>query len=763
MPASIALGDTRAVAELMARAQVTSAELNAAETRHNVDAAAQQADLLHTALSRNLDRMGREHGPRAKALAEAVAARMADKAAMEPARLMQDAAAYATDLGQRALAYDRVARPCNYYLLRILPREVPTIDTKRPYVIIDPRAGHGPGIGGFKADSQVGVALGKGHPVYFVAFRPFPVPGQTLADVVLAEAAFVREIQRRHPASSKPIIIGNCQGGWATALLAATNPDLAGPVVFNGAPMAYWSGKIGENPMRYNGGLMGGVMPALLLADLGGGKLDGAWLVLNFEFLNPSRNFFSQYYDLFRDIDRGGERFLEFQKWWGGYFWMNEAEIRWIVEQLFVGNKLARGDAMLEHAMRVDMKKIRAPIIVFASHGDNITPPQQALNWIIDCYASEDEIKLAGQRIIYMVHDKVGHLGIFVSSTIAKREHSEMASTMKTIEALAPGLYEMVIEDVIGEGNETSFVVSFHKRRLADLAGLDDGRHEEKALAAVARFSAALAEVYEVGVRPMVKPMVSTATVEIGRAMHPLRLQRSAFASVNPMMRPVEAMAETVRAQRKPVGPDNGFVALERLWAQGLTQSMDLFRDMRDMMAELAFLSVWATPAMIAYGAKLATPRPKLDAQALRMMPEVQNALLNIGRGGYAEAVIRMLIMLAEARGSVRRDRLERSAKVLTGDAPFAGLGAERRAQIIQEQSIVVQFDPEAAIAALPEMLDTAEERARAIAVLEFVLGPRAEMEEHTVERLAQFRAALDLPPQPPGEGDGPALIEAAE
>ena len=41
-----------------------------------------------------------------------------------------------------------------------------TVDPKRrPYVIIDPRAGHGPGIGGFKDDSQVGVALREGHQV----------------------------------------------------------------------------------------------------------------------------------------------------------------------------------------------------------------------------------------------------------------------------------------------------------------------------------------------------------------------------------------------------------------------------------------------------------------------------------------------------------------------------------------------------------------------------------------------------------------------
>ncbi len=68
-------------------------------------------------------------------------------------------------------------RPVNYALVRIVPPEGVKVDAKRrPYVIIDPRAGHGPGIGGFKDDSQVGVALRDGHPVYFVIFFPEPEP-----------------------------------------------------------------------------------------------------------------------------------------------------------------------------------------------------------------------------------------------------------------------------------------------------------------------------------------------------------------------------------------------------------------------------------------------------------------------------------------------------------------------------------------------------------------------------------------------------------
>src|SRR6185295_11805441 len=42
-------------------------------------------------------------------------------------------------------------QPVNYALVRILPPEGVTVDpSRRPYIIMDPRAGHGPGIGGFK-------------------------------------------------------------------------------------------------------------------------------------------------------------------------------------------------------------------------------------------------------------------------------------------------------------------------------------------------------------------------------------------------------------------------------------------------------------------------------------------------------------------------------------------------------------------------------------------------------------------------------------
>jgi len=638
-------------------------------------------------------------------------------------------------------------RPCNYMLLRILPKAGVTVhEWKRPYVIIDPRAGHGPGIGGFKTDSQVGVALSDGHPVYFVAFRPMPEPDQTLACVTHAEAAFLREIMRRHPGAPQPIVVGNCQGGWATAILAATNPDLAGPIVLNGSPMSYWSGRLGQDPMRYNGGMLGGVLPALIMSDLGHGVFDGAHLVYNFEKLNPARTWFRKYFELYSEIDQDDGHFLDFERWWGGFYLMNEAEIRWIVENLFVGNKLAKGEARLETGRPIDLKAIRAPIIVFASHGDNITPPQQALNWIVDTYADESEIEIRGQRIIYMVHDQVGHLGIFVSSAVAKREHTQMASTLKTIEALAPGLYEMKIDDIAGEGHAKRFTVSFHQRKMTDILDLGTGREEEPAFAAVARMSEQLAELYDATARPIVQAMVTPQMAEMARAMHPVRLKRTVMATRNPAMAMLPAMADNVRASRTPAAEDNPFVALERAWADMVEQSIKAATDVRAAWYETAFLSIYASPWAHYYGHTHQTERTRKSKDELRALPVVIEALAAINKGGLPEAVVRMMLLLAGSRGNVRRDRLERSSELLTSRSPFAEMESAARTRMIHMQNLMVHFEHEASLQALATLLPDAAARKKAIEMVDYVAGSWEEMETRTREMSLAMRRVLDLP-----------------
>ena len=762
-----------------------------AQSAASYENAADAADLMLRSVTTHTKHISRVHHDRGKATLSHITEglRVLSEAAAS-GRAFDYASDYWVDLGERwiltldtlrqrgdiflehenagcppVLAYDYevvmdgadLPRPCNYQLLRILPPEgVEILARKRPYIIVDPRAGHGAGIGGFKPDSQVGVALADGHPVYFVSFRKDPEPGQTLADVTRAEGEFVRAVMRLHPESPRPVIAGNCQGGWATLLIAATNPDLTGPIVLNGAPVAPWSGEVGTNPMRYNAGILGGTWQPMFWSDIGGGVFDGANLVMNFEQLNPSRNHFRKYYDLFTDVDQGRQRFLDFERWWGGYFLLNEPEIRWIVSELFVGNRLVKNLAQLEPGRPVDLKRIQAPIIVFTSHGDNITPPQQALNWIVDTYASVDEIKIRGQRIIYMVHPAVGHLGIFVSSKIAKKEHTEVASTMKTIEQLAPGLYEMVVDSVEGHGHDQCFYVSFAERTFDDLRQIDDGREDEAAFAAVARASALQAEYYDIMLRPAVKAAVTEPVAHASRIMHPLRMQRWMMSSLNPVMAPIKDAAQQVDASRRPAAADNPFRVVEGITADLIEQSLDVYRDMRDAWYEMTFFALWGSPFAHAFGKPNGLHRTLKAEEELRELPEVRMALMHMDQGGFEEAVIRMLIVLADSRGTVRRDRLERSSRVLTQDEPFRSLAADERARIIHEQTLIVTYGGEEAITTLPLLLKTDEERERAARVVQFIPGPIDEMAPHTLETLQRLRTVLGLSPLVEDVSDDP-------
>jgi len=182
--------------------------------------------------------------------------------------------------------------------------------------------------------------------------------------------------------------------------------------------------------MRYSGGLLGGSWLTALTSDLGVGKFDGAWLVQNFENQNPANTLWTKQYNVYSKVDTEAPRYLGFERYWGGHVNLNADEIQFIVDELFIGNKLAAAMIKTSDGTAVDLRNISSPIVVFCSKGDNITPPQQALDWILDLYDDVDDIRSHGQTIVYTIHDKIGHLGIFVSGSVAKKEHGEFASNI---------------------------------------------------------------------------------------------------------------------------------------------------------------------------------------------------------------------------------------------------------------------------------------------------------------------------------------------
>jgi len=655
----------------------------------------------------------------------------------------------------------KLERPVNYALVRIIPPPGTVVDEKkRPFIIVDPRAGHGPGIGGFKQDSQVGVALKAGHPVYFVIFYARPELGQTLPDVCEAEAKFVQTVADRHPHSPKPAIVGNCQGGWSVMLLAASHPDVTGPIVINGAPMSYWSGSWhggeGENPMRYLGGLMGGSWLALLSSDLGNGLVDGANFVANFERLNPANTLWIKYYHLFANVDTEPPRFLDFERWWSGYSLMNEAELRWILDNLFVGNRLARGEAKAARHGYIDLKAIRSPIIIFSSAGDNITPPQQALNWIADAYSSTEEIKANGQVIVGLFHEDVGHLGLFMTGRVAKKEHAQIVEVLKYIESLRPGLYLMEIREVKGAKGKVEYEVTIEERRLEDLLRLNRfERRDEKSFEVVAEVSGLSERVYNLFVRPFIRPLMNEGTAELGRVFHPLRWQRWAISDLNPFLWPLPALATTVKNHRRAAPPDNPYRHLEKAGSDTLTAALNLYRDLRDATMEALFFQIYGPPAalgVVEQSTAEASP-PLLDPRELTLD---QDALAAIGTGGYPEAVALIGALIGRGAGRIPVSRLELIERLIQSDKVLSKFSDDTIRRIKAEQAVVAELEPERAMQSLPKLLADPADRRRALAVLDqAVAAVRPTPEQQAViDRIRGVLAAETARPQPE-EGNG--------
>lgn len=665
-------------------------------------------------------------------------------------------------------------RPVNYLLVRIVPpKDSPVDEAKRPFVIVDPRAGHGPGIGGFKADSEIGVAMEAGHPCYFIGFLPMPEPGQTIEDVARAEARFLEIVAERHPkAEGKTCVVGNCQAGWAVAMLAAVRPELFGPMILAGAPLSYWAGVQGHNPMRYSGGLLGGSWLTQLTSDLGAGIFDGAWLVQNFENQNPANTLWTKQYNLYSKVDTEVERYLGFEKWWGGHVTLNGEEIQFIVDELFVGNRLACGDIRTSDGMQIDLRNIRSPIVVFCSRGDNITPPQQALDWILDLYDSVDEIRTYGQTIVYTIHDTIGHLGIFVSGGVARKEHDEFASNIDFIDMLPPGLYEAKFEPKSAVNSDPElitgdWIMTCEARTLDDIRALGgNDLEDERRFAAAARVSEINLSLYRAMVQPFVRAMVNPAGAEMMRKMHPLRLGYEMFGSQNPFLSWLDGAAGKAREDRKPVSADNPFLKAQEQMSRQITESLDGWRKAMEHQSEQTFRTVYGLPMLqAAVGVDPTSPRRPRSASKSPLHAELITKRISelregFTQGGLLEAAVRALIYIGSVRGGADERGFEAVRRLRRAGPHASKLTLADFKQLVREQFFMLLIDRSAALAAIPGLLpDDREAKADALGLVEQVLTARGELPVEAKVRLEEMRKLFGLADAPQEAAETPEPV----
>jgi hypothetical protein len=490
------------------------------------------------------------------------------------------------------------------------------------------------------------------------------------------------------------------------------------------------------------------------MGDLGGGLIDGAWFIMNFDNLNPANTLWTKRYNVWVAPEKERDRYLQFEKWWGAFIQIRSEELDYMIDNLFVGNKLSTAQIVTRDGIRLDMRNIRSPILCFCSKGDNITPPQQALDWILDSYDSVDEIRKHNQTILYCLHETAGHLAIFVGTKIAAKEHSEFINYMDLIDGLPPGLYEIVITEKGKAGSdgqilEGNYDVRIEERGLEDIWALGcNTLEDEREFAAVAHLSEISKGLYATFVQPWVKPFVTTQLASTMLRMQPLRLGYALFSDKNPLMQGVASLAEKARAERKSADPDNPFLRIQEQVSDMMTASLQALGNLRDKTAEAFFHAIYGSPwiqGCLGVAPHYSRPRPKPGTSPEReaaLVAKIEQLRTTMADGGPLEAMVRAGLYIVGAQHAIDAHTFEVLRRTLKAH-PEITLAHFKA--VVREQWARLFIDEKAALEALPQLLPADAGSGRAMfEEIRAISMATGELEGEAKRRLDEVKALFE-------------------
>ena len=532
-------------------------------------------------------------------------------------------------------------------------------------------------------------------------------------------------------------------------MLAAADPDDTGPIVINGAPMSYWGGAWqdggGDNPMRYSGGMLGGTWLASLTSDLGDGVFDGAYLVENFENLNPANTFWDKYYHLYANVDTEPPRFLEFERWWGGFYLMNREEIEWITRNLFVGNKLWSGETKMKGGRRIRPAQHQG-----ADHPVRVDGRQH--------HAAAAGVQLGRGRLRLDRRDQGARAGDRRPGARRRRPSRHLR--------LRQGREEGARADRVGAGvdrDAAAGAVRHEDRRSARARTARSEYDVSVSRSAGSRTSSRGSTSSSAATRSRSRrwrrsPSSTSAptssscsrscrrppneyTAKLRRQFHPLRFQRWAMSDLNPWLGWLGPAAQMRQgAAQAPSARTTPALKMEKAASAAISASLDYYRAMRDAASEAAFFLAYGNVFSLYIADKHAAEAKTAERIAEpRELPFVREAL-DVDRRGRLSRGACACRVPAGAQG--------RAAAAV---APADEAGADRRVPRPAAGDAVGPVAPHSrragdhrplrarpALATLPALLANRADRERLVTLVRRLLADERVQRDEAVDRAAR-------------------------
>lgn len=206
-------------------------------------------------------------------------------------------------------------------------------------------------------------------------------------------------------------LVGLCQGGWMSAMIAARFPEKVHSLVLAGAPI---DTDAGNGPIKR----MAHESPLSFykeLVEMGGGLMKGKFMLQGWKNMHPVQHYIKDQIDLYEHIDDPAYLKKEevFNSW---YEHPLNLPGRWYlqaIEQIFKENRLAKGK-FVALGRKLDLRAITCPVYLLGGAADDITTPEQVL----------DAAKYVGTPKDRIVQETVpgGHIGLFMGARTLK-EH----------------------------------------------------------------------------------------------------------------------------------------------------------------------------------------------------------------------------------------------------------------------------------------------------------------------------------------------------
>lgn len=278
------------------------------------------------------------------------------------------------------------------------------VDRPWPILVLPPMAGHHANICDYSPQlSMVRVFQRYGYDVYVCHWLSCTPPYKNLGleDLIRLTGEAVAEVLKR-TGKARLLLVGECQGGWQASVYTALFPDQVAALVAAAAPIdvsaAVSDIKIdAQAPMEF----------FEYLVAIGGGMMDGEYILWGFKNMQPEEHYIRKYYALWRLLESGREEELEayvrFQNWFEytqklpGRFYLD------VIKNVFKENNLVREGALNLFGRWVDLRHITCPVVIMAGQKDHITPPAQA-------FALKDHIGTASQDIVEVMTEGA-HIG----------------------------------------------------------------------------------------------------------------------------------------------------------------------------------------------------------------------------------------------------------------------------------------------------------------------------------------------------------------